>query len=162
MLEEVLRHLNNYFVAEVHSGIYTVEDGSITLPFLQNGQYFRILNSVFNEGVYQYPASALTEETFEGIIWALAVPKAVVELSEEIQKWQEEYGAKINSPYTSESFGGYSYTKSSSGTTGASINSWQDAFRGRLNQWRKMKFYNVARPNQHMTPPLPCESNPWR
>lgn len=133
MLEQVLRHLNNWFLVDIHEGTFTVENGGITLPFLQNNQYFRVCGSVFNDGLHQYPAADLVDEVFTGTVWALAVPKAVVSLSEDITAWQEKNGGTVLSPYTSESFGGYSYTKAS-GVTG-----WQDAFRGRLNDWRKLK-----------------------
>ena len=139
MLEQVLRHLNNWFLVEIHEGTFTVENGSITLPFLLTNQYFRICGSVFNDGLHQYPAADLTDETFTGSVWALAVPKIVIDLSVEIEAWQEKNGEAVASPYQSESFGGYSYTKRSAGNDSGSLNGWQDAFRGRLNDWRKLK-----------------------
>ena len=72
-------------------------------------------------------------------MWALAVPKAVIDLSGEIEAWQEKNGEAAASPYQSESFGGYSYTKRSAGSDSNALNGWQDAFRGRLNDWRKLK-----------------------
>lgn len=140
MLEQVLRHLNNWFLVDIHEGTFTVENGSIALPFLQTNQYFRVCGSVFNDGLHQYPAIDLTDETFTGTVWALAVPKAVVTLSEDIAAWEEKNGEAVLSPYTSESFGGYSYTKASGGKADTSaVTGWQDAFRGRLNDWRKLK-----------------------
>lgn len=139
MLEQVLRHLNNWFLVDIHEGTFTVENGSIALPFLQNGQYFRICGSVFNDGLHQYPVIDLTDETFTGTVWALAVPKAVVTLSTDIAAWQEKNGEAVASPYQSESFGGYSYTKRNAGSDSGTLNGWQDAFRGRLNDWRKLK-----------------------
>lgn len=139
MLEQVLRHLNNWFLVEIHEGTFTVENGSITLPFLLTNQYFRICGSVFNDGLHQYPAVDLPDETFTGSVWALAVPKAVSDLSVEIEAWQEKNGEAVASPYQSESFGGYSYTKRSAGSDSGTLNGWQDAFRGRLNNWRKLK-----------------------
>jgi hypothetical protein len=140
MLEQVLRHLNNWFLVEIHEGTFTVENGSIALPFLQTNQYFRICGSVFNDGLHQYPSTDLTDETFTGTVWALAVPKAVVTLSEDIAAWEEKYGEAVSSPYMSESFGGYSYTKASGGKSDTSaVTGWQDAFRGQLNDWRKLK-----------------------
>ena len=53
MLEQVLRHLNNWFLVEIREGTFTVENGSITLPFLLTNQYFRICGSVFNDGLHQ-------------------------------------------------------------------------------------------------------------
>mgnify|MGYP001026215066 FL=1 len=140
MLENVLQHLNNWFLVDVHEGEFVVRNGSITLPFLQTNQYFRIVGSVFNDGLHQYPVGDLVDETFTGSIWALAVPGAGVSLSGEIEEWQEKNGAIVTSPYTSESFGGYSYTKASGGKADTSaVTGWQDAFRGRLNSWRKIK-----------------------
>ena len=139
MLEEVLRHLNNWFLVPdgIHLDTYTIEDGGITLPFLQEGQYFREVGSVFGDGVYQYPASGLKEETFDGAIWSLAVPQAVVNLAEEIEAWQAKNGEAAAGPYQSESFGGYTYSKAVDAATGGAV-SWQAAFRSRLNDWRKL------------------------
>ena len=140
MLEDILRHLNNWFLVDIHEGTFTVENGSIALPFLQNNQYFRIIGSVFNDGLHQYPAVDLTDETFTGTVWALAVPKAVLTLSAEIDKWQEKFGDTVANPYTSESFGGYSYTKASGGKADTTaVTGWKDAFRNQLNAWRKLK-----------------------
>ena len=80
----------------------------------------------------------LEDETFDGSIWALAIPKAVVDLAGEIAAWQEKYGAVTASPYTSESFAGYSYTKSGGADAGGS-GGWQAAFRARLNPYRKLR-----------------------
>ena len=139
MLEQVLRHLNNWFLVDIHEGTFTVENGSIALPFLQTNQYFRICGSVFNDGLHLYPAVDLTDETFTGTVWALAVPKAVVSLAEDIAAWEEKNGEAVASPYQSESFGGYSYTKRSAGSDSNALNGWQGTFKGRLNDWRKLK-----------------------
>ena len=139
MLEQVLMHLNNWFLVPggIHEGTYTIEDGGITLPFLANGQYFRIVGSVFNDGLHQYPASDLKAETFDGTVWALAVPQAVIELAAEIEAWQKKNGDASVSPYQSESFGGYSYSKATDSASGGAV-TWQSAFRSRLNAWRKL------------------------
>lgn len=139
MLEEVLRYLRNWFVlpSGVHAGRFVVERGGLTLPFLQDGQYFRVAGSVLNDGVYQYPAEDMADEAFDGTVWALAVPKAVLELAEEIAAWQEQNGGAAASPYQSESFGGYTYTKAAGPVTGEAA-TWQNAFAGRLSQWRKL------------------------
>ena len=139
MLEQVLMHLNNWFLVPggIHEDAYTIKDGSIALPFLQNGQYFRICGSVFNDGLHRYPAADLTDEAFEGTVWALAVPQAVASLADEIDAWETKNGAAAVGPYQSESFGGYSYTKATDAQTGGAV-TWQSAFRPRLNQWRKI------------------------
>ena len=75
-------------------------------------------------------------------MWALAIPKAVINLAAEIAEWQTKYVAADSaamSPYQSESFGGYSYSKSAGGSaSGASASGWQSAFANRLNMWRKL------------------------
>lgn len=137
MLSQVLKYLKNYFVAENRLGNYKIENGSITLPFLYEGQYFRIIGSIFNDGVYQYPVNGLKDEEFGGAVWALAIPDEVISLAGEIENWQKQYGASAEGPYQSESFGGYSYTLKSAGEGKSGI-SWSSAFADRLNQWRKI------------------------
>ena len=139
MLEQVLMHLNNWFLVPggIHEGTYTIEDGGIALPFLANGQYFRICGSVFNDGLHKYPASDLKAETFEGAVWAMAVPQAVIELAAEIEAWQKKNGDASVSPYQSVSFGGYSYSKATDSASGGAV-TWQSAFRSRMNAWRKL------------------------
>lgn len=141
MLEEVLTHIHNWFQVGIYPGTYTVQDGGITLPFLQNGQYFRICGSLFSDGLHRYGPEMeyLQEETFSGAIWALAVPPAVVKLAEEIADWQKKYKDTVESPYTSESFGGYSYTKTGGANENGGAGGWQAAFRGQLNKWRKLR-----------------------
>ena len=138
MLEQVLMHLKNWFLVPggIHEGTYTIEDGGIALPFLANGQYFRICGSVFNDGLHQYPAGDLKTETFDGTVWALAVPQAVIELSAEIEAWQKKNGEAASGIYQSESFGGYQYSKQTE-SDGGQVTVWS-VFRKRLNQWRKL------------------------
>ena len=138
MLTEICAELRNWFVVPngVHIQTYTISGGSITpLDFLQEGQYFRIIGSVFNDGVHQYPAADLTDEVFHGAVWAMALPPSLIALSAEIEEYNKSDAGKA-SPYTSESFGGYSYTKATD-ANGAPI-SWQKAFASRLNKWRKL------------------------
>ena len=139
MLEQVLMNIRNWFTVDggIHSGTFTIKDGGITLPFLADGQYFRICGSVFNDGLHQYNVLDLIDETFTGTIWALAIPKSVIELADEIQKWQEKNGEASVSPYQSESFGGYSYSKATDAETGGEV-TWQSAFKQQLSAWRKI------------------------
>ena len=141
MLNELCKEINNWFVQKIYFDEYTIEDGILIVPELQQGQYFRIVGSVFNDGVYQYPAAGLNDETFDGAVWAMAIPQEVIALSSEIEEWVDKY-AKVDSsamsPYQSESFGGYSYSKASSGDENGG-NTWQSVFRSRLNQWRKIR-----------------------
>lgn len=138
MLTELCAHLRNYFEVSNgrHFGTFTISGGSIApLDFLQDGQYFRIVGSVFNDGVHKYGEANLTDEKFNGAVWAMAVPRVVVDLSEEIKAYNDSDDGKA-SPFTAESFGGYSYTKATD-ASGAPIG-WQKAFASRLNKWRKL------------------------
>ena len=140
MLTEICAELRNWFVVPngVHIQTYTISGGSIApLDFLQEGQYFRIIGSVFNDGLHQYPATDLVDEEFSGAIWELAIPPAVVDLADEIGKWQEKNGEAASSPFSSESFGGYSYSKSTDAEIGGAV-TWQSAFKNQLSAWRKI------------------------
>ena len=105
-----------------------------------------IVGSVFNDGVHQKPADDLVDESFEGAIWAMAVPPTVIALSEEIDEWRDKYDGvdSVNmGPYSSESFGGYSYSRSSGngsgyGNRGNGAPTWQSMFVNELNRWRKI------------------------
>lgn len=149
MLTEICAYLRNYFPPHMHGhetgvdvfkGTFTISGGLISpLDFIQDGQYFRIIGSVFNDGVYKKPAnsqvnSLLVDETFEGTIWAMALPPQVIALSSEIKDYCDANGI---SPFTSESFGGYSYTKATGDNGG--VMSWQEAFKSKLNIWRRVR-----------------------
>lgn len=140
-MTELCQELKNYFVRsdeDIHHGQYSISGGSISpADFLIDGQYFRIVGSVLNDGVYEYPTDALIDETFTGAIWAMAIPPDVIALASEIDSWINDNANVLNSPYTSESFGGYSYTKASA-SYGAGSYSWQNHFASRLNKWRKI------------------------
>ena len=141
MLTELCRECRNWFTtdSDKHSGDFTISDGGITpFDFVLSGQYFRIMGSHFNDGVYKNvpeEVAKLAAETFTGQIWAMRVPPAFIDLSGKI----EEYIAKNEkevSPYTSESFGGYSYTKAT-GSNGLPL-TWQEVFNSQLKVWRKI------------------------
>ena len=137
MLETILDYLHNHFEIRgaERAGEFEVVDGAISLPFLQDGQYYLIRGSVFNDGLHKYKQTGLEDERFVGEIIPLAVPRAVVCLAKEIADWCEE------NPVTdkiSESFAGYSYTRGSTSDRGDSLSGWQGAFRKRLNVWKKV------------------------
>ena len=146
MLEEVLTELHNWFPVRdsaggIYRGVYSIKNGGIALPFLKKGQYFRMVGSMFNDGLHKYgpEMEALQDETFTGTVWALAVPPAVVALAEDIAAWQAKYKDMVESPYTSESFGGYAYSKQSGAGDSGGSGDWQGAFRMRLNPYRKLR-----------------------
>lgn len=157
-ITEMCLECKNFFLKNgrdsIHSGTFTISDGIITpLDFLKVGQYFRIVGSdIGNDAVWEYTGSAiegLKDETFTGSIWAMSVPKAFLQLCNEIEEWQNIHG-KVNSnnmsPYTSESISGvYSYSKpsssgSSSGSGESSVQTWQSVYKSRLNKWRRISI----------------------
>ena len=140
ILSELCQELKNWFCdeADIHYGEYTIADGALSLPFLIDGQYFRIAGSVLNDGVYKYGEELnLKDETFTGAIWAMKIPPSVIDLATEIDAWIEKNGEAASSPYQSESWGGYSYSLKSGGAESGSVD-WRTVFCGSLNRWRKL------------------------
>ena len=142
MLTELCQELHNWFDRERYTGTFEIAGGEFTADFLKPGQYYRIIGSIFNDGVHRYgdAVDELVDEEWTGAVWALAIPNAVIELATAIQEWRDKYervDSVAMSPYTSESFGGYSYSKGGSSRSGSM--SWKDVFSGKLNAWRKLQ-----------------------
>lgn len=137
MITQICQSLRNWFDTERYFGTFTIQNGSIApSDFLQDGQYYRIIGSVFNDGVHKFGSDTLTDEKpFGGAVWAMAVPPDFLEVVGEIEKYCESDAGKT-SPYVSESFGGYSYTKAT--TADGSPVGWKQAFASRLSAWRKL------------------------
>ena len=141
-LADLCAEIRNYFEKSKVFGTFRIEDGVLDFSGIQAGQFFRIVGSVFNDGVYVYPASGLIDEEFEGAVWLMAVPPAVLDLLEDINAWLNDPKTieAMSRPYQSESFGGYSYTKASgSGSASGNALTWQSQFASRLNRWRKIR-----------------------
>lgn len=148
MLEQILMEIHNWFrvqdgVDGIHPGTYTIENGGIALPFLRDGQYFRIMGSVFNDGLHRYgpDMEALTDETFEGTVWALSIPKAVVDAAAEAEAWLAKNGAIANGIYTSESFGGYAYTKDTAAADSVAQTGIPAHILAKVNCYRKVREF---------------------
>lgn len=145
MLTELCEYLKNWFCEDQdkHIGTITITGGEITarddLYLLGDkkieplpGQYFRVIGSVFSDGVHQYPDFDMQDETFKGAVWLMRVPPAVLTLAEDIAAWKAKYmtlDSQYMSPYNSESFAGYAYTKG---------DGWKAVFADRLSPWRKI------------------------
>ena len=74
----------------------------------------------------------------------MAVPKEFLSLVDEIEAWQTVNGqanSQAMSPFQSESFGGYSYTKASgsSSNSGSIVPTWQSQYASRLNKYRRIR-----------------------
>lgn len=147
---QVCAEVKNYFVKggnDIHSGGFTISGGVLSpSDFLIPGQYFRVVDSVLNDGVYQFtgePINDLSDEVFAGQIWAMRVPGDFEELVSDISTWNDKYGTVDSanmSPYNSESYAGqYSYSKSGGGASGGGPGStWQSQFASRLAQYRRL------------------------
>lgn len=146
-LDALCAELNNYFIKDmsaIHLGDFEVKNGVVSpLDFLKQEQYFRIVGSDLNDGVYQYngePIDTLKDEDFNGAIWAMSVPPIVLALAADIDEWREKNEALDSenmSPYTSESFDGYSYSKGGN-SKGGMATSWQSQFADRLKPYRRL------------------------
>lgn len=138
-LYELLVYLRNFFPGEKWQFFgEDITEKRLFLPGLENGDYYLIEGSRRNNGIHVYGNSDLRNETYSGIVTELCIPTELLILLDEINVWQEKHAEALQSPYQSESFGGYSYTKSSeSGGTGESM-SWKTAFAPRLRMWRKI------------------------
>lgn len=144
MLTEICAFLRNWFVRDKFIGDFVIANGQLTrsdgsaLPLL-SGQFFRVIGSIFSDGVHKTD-DVLTDEEFSGAVWSMAVPPDFLALADDIEGWVTDNAQAIASPYASESFAGYSYSlKSGSSTSdGAGGLSWQTQFAARLNPWRKI------------------------
>ena len=137
MLTEICQELKNWFCHEIHIGEFTIVDGELADVEFLEGQYYRIVGSILNDGVHYYD-DVLRDETFEGAVWMMAIPPSFLDLVDKIEAWTVDNADALNGPYQSESFGGYSYSKATGGQGGQHAYSWQNAFGADLNRWRKI------------------------
>lgn len=145
VLDEVCADIRNYFTEDEdkHIGRFTIENGVISpLPSFENTTLIRISGSRYNDGVH-YSNEPLIDETFTGGVWVMSPPQAFLDLVKEIEQWQEKNGAVDStamSPFSSESFGGYSYVKANSGTSDGGSTTWQSVYKNRLNIYRRARL----------------------
>lgn len=141
-LSAVMGECRNHFIRTTRTGDFEITGGVLTgaESWLLQGQYYRVMGSVFSDGVHRYGDAddTLTDETFSGRVDALAPPRDFLQLAAEIDDWQEKYGAMAASPLSSESFGGYSYTKASGVTQDGGAGGWEAHFAPRLARYRKL------------------------
>lgn len=151
MLSVICAEIKNYFTFEKdkHIGDFAIVDGQITPSFDIPTDYIRIVGSHLNDGVHKRVDEdfALQDEAeFHGAVWVMSPPKAFLDLADEIADWQTKNGgvnSQAMSPFNSESFGGYSYSKSGGNASGGSSSggaSWQSAYASRLNIYRRIRL----------------------
>ena len=100
MLTVLCQYLKNWFELDQISGKVTITGGTITVASdsllfsdgnpatILPGQYIHIEGSVYNNGVFQYGEDQLTDETFNGTVWLMGVPQAIIDLYAEITEWR--------------------------------------------------------------------------
>jgi hypothetical protein len=127
-------------------GDYTIATGVLSTldTSIKTGQYIAIYGSVLNDGIWKVGASgAITsditgvtaqDETFHATVYPLKVPPDFVLLATEIAAWRT--AMKESSPYASESFLGYSYSKAQ--RQGGGNITWQQQYADRLAPYRRM------------------------
>lgn len=154
MIAEICAYLKNYFChygKDLHIGDFSIDNGQITPSIDLPTDYIRIVGSHRNDGVHCLSDDSDTlvdEPEFHGAVWIMSPPADFLALVADIEAWQDKYGGADSSalsPFTSESFGGYSYSKAGAGGTSAgggigSSGGWQAAFANRLNPYRRIRL----------------------
>ena len=147
MIGEICAEIKNYFTYEgdIHIDDYAISDGQISPIVEFPTDYIRIVGSRLNDGVHQVSKMSLKDEEFHGAIWVMSPTDDFLQLVSEIESWQEKNGGSDSanmSPFQSESFGGYSYSKASGGSSsGAStVPTWQTTYASRLKRYRRARL----------------------
>lgn len=136
-LLDLCDYLHNNFEACRFIGEIKIEDGKVVGVDLEDDRYFRIIGSAFNDGIYKFSSVLeLKDEVFDGAIVIMSVPPYILDMVTEISNWESENANSLASPYQSESFGGYSYSKATSSTGG--MVTWRDVFAKRLSRYKKI------------------------
>ena len=145
-LTDICAEIRNYFTFkdDIHIGDFSIVNGAIVPSISFPTDYIRIVGSHKNDGVHKLSETTLVDEgQFHGAVWIMSPPADFLALVAEIDAWRaknESTDSPAMSPFNSESFGGYSYSKGgSSGSSSSGAARWQSAFAGRLNQYRRIR-----------------------
>lgn len=147
MLDEICSEIRNYFTYknDIIIGNYAIIDGQITPSITIPSDYIRIVGSRKNNGVHKVADMELKDEPeFHGAIWFMNPPDEFLKVVDEIEKWMAKNGevdSSAMSPFNSESFGGYSYSKgtSTTGSGGSAGADWRSVYSSRLKQYRRIR-----------------------
>jgi len=154
-LTDLCEKLRNWFDVDRHFGTFAIENGTIDLDFIREGQFYRLIGSK-QDGIYMFngdylefikkittdnngefivEADKIADETYKGALWELNIPKNFILQYANMCDWETKNADVLNSPFQSESFGGYSYSKAN-GSNG-SLTVW-DNFASDLARWQKI------------------------
>jgi len=154
MINQVLGYINNYFINYNYQSIidstFTASDtiaGDFEDSFLV-GEWIMISGTRLNDGVYLISAidnTSLTIDTsYDKLIKAEAITTNVLYKKLDIPEQLISIVANITTFEANESVG---VTSESQGNTSVTYNgdsTWQSAYKGKLSQWRKMRWSNAA------------------
>lgn len=141
-LTRICARLKNHFLRDKHEGTFELVRDAAPLDSLLDGQYFVIVNSVLNDGVFQNTAESLAKlrtETFTGRIWSMGVPADFENLVADIDAFEtkvQELGL-LDKGYASESFGGYTYSLQSGAP--AYMQEWLNRINAGMSMYRKIR-----------------------
>lgn len=143
MLTEICAEIKNYFTYDEDKifGTFKIQGGHFTPPISFKTEYIRIAGSRKNDGVYKV-TDTLVDEEFKGAVWQMSIPKDFLDLAKRINDWQDINGkvdSAAMSPFNSESFGGYSYSKSGGYASDSGVG-WKKTFGSELNRYRKVRL----------------------
>lgn len=147
MISQVCAEIRNYFTYDTdkHTGTFKVEGGVLVPSVEIPASYYAVFGSRKNNGVHKDTDVLKDEGEFDGSVWVMSVPDDFLALVGEIEDWQRKYGgvdSEAMSPFSSESFGGYSYSKAAGSTSGGAgaTSIWQGVYAARLNRWRRARL----------------------
>lgn len=137
----VMRHCRNYFVDAYKDGTFRITGNA--LAGADGARWVYISGSVHHNGVWEVADGYLTgrdvdglpDEEFEGRVCFLDPPPEFLELCKTIRAYEEKNPVGA---LASESFGAYSYTRS----TG--LDGWAGAFGAQLAPYRGRMFAEVG------------------
>lgn len=141
-LTKICARLKNHFLRDKYEGTFTIVTGTAPISSLVDGQYFVIVGSSVNDGVFQNTAAslaALKPETFTGRIWSMGVPVDFAELCEDVTAYEAKVAelSLLDKGYASESFGGYTYSLQSSAP--AYMQDWLKRINTGMAMYRKIR-----------------------
>lgn len=140
-LGNVLNYIRNAFIKTIENGSFAIINGRLTGTKNKyiTQQYIIIKGSILNDGLYQVTPSLTVanslDEEFDGVIYGLAIPMLVIQISKEVRIYEESNPIQ-KSNIISTSWGGWSESKAT-GANGGNI-TWQELFDKKLMPYKKM------------------------
>ena len=153
-LTAIMRKTRNFHEVGKLEQEFSIVNGSIVLPSpFMHGQWVAIEGSVLNNGVYRLDGASgeykltddkeiiLTDETFRGIVWGLAVPRDLLSLAKRVQAFNIKEGER--SSVTSETVVGLHSWAKGTKNDGSPI-TWETVFADDLVQFNNRMHRRVG------------------